>query len=265
MGPRPQQPRVEIEPHQEHVENDADLRDDAEVRRDFAPATRTASPPAKSSPNSDGPSMMPATISPITRGWPKWTNSFPSQRPNSRIATRRPSTWQQDVGLGRRLARASPSRPAAATGVSCSPKCWTTREQPNGDDQHQRIADRQPPGRRRMGVGRKAGIGVAHESFLAASCPDCQDQPSPREPSIDDQDASLWIGHVFLGVRAKVIRSGNGVLSIYGSQAAKSSRPSSRRNSRPSSRRRQGVTKATVIIEKRRGFAKATGRLRGRG
>ena len=38
-------------------------------------------------PSSDGPSMMPATISPITRGCPTYTNSFPIHRPSSKMET----------------------------------------------------------------------------------------------------------------------------------------------------------------------------------
>ena len=116
-----EQAGVELEADQEHVEDDADLGDDAEIRADFAWAARSSSPRARSNPSSDGPSMMPATISPITRGWPKWTNSLPSQRPKSRIATERTEHMQQDVGLGGDARAARGRSVAAATGVSRSP------------------------------------------------------------------------------------------------------------------------------------------------
>ena len=41
------------------------------VGRDIRGQDEVLRRPAKFGPSSDGPSMMPATISPITRGWPK--------------------------------------------------------------------------------------------------------------------------------------------------------------------------------------------------
>ena len=55
---------VQLEPDEEHVEHDAELRDHAERRRD----RRRQNGDDSSAPRSDGPSRMPATTSPMTGG-----------------------------------------------------------------------------------------------------------------------------------------------------------------------------------------------------
>ena len=65
---RAQHAEVELEADQEHVEDDADLRDDAEKRRRIGRAAGTPPPRARARPSSDGPSRMPPTTSPITAG-----------------------------------------------------------------------------------------------------------------------------------------------------------------------------------------------------
>ena len=69
-----EQRRVELEPDQEHVEDDADLGEHAEERRDRR-RQHERRPPGATRPSSDGPSRMPAMTSPITGGWFSFTNS----------------------------------------------------------------------------------------------------------------------------------------------------------------------------------------------
>ena len=60
--------RIELEPDEEHEEDDADLREQAEVAERAAAAGASRTRPGATAPRSDGPSTMPATISPMTRG-----------------------------------------------------------------------------------------------------------------------------------------------------------------------------------------------------
>src|SRR5438477_13187118 len=59
-----------------------------------------AETPGASFPRSDGPSMMPATTSPITGGWWKWRKIAPAPRAAAMIVTSATSTCSMS-GLGR--------------------------------------------------------------------------------------------------------------------------------------------------------------------
>ena len=73
--------RIELEADHEHVEDDAELRDDTERRRGAAPERDSSPPPGATRPSSDGPSRMPDSTSPMTGGWPIAATSRPSSRP----------------------------------------------------------------------------------------------------------------------------------------------------------------------------------------
>ena len=63
-----QQTEIELEADQEHVEDDAELRDDAEERRRVSGQEEGLQPRATRRPSSEGPSRMPPTTSPMTGG-----------------------------------------------------------------------------------------------------------------------------------------------------------------------------------------------------
>ena len=76
-------------PDQEHEEDDADLAEQLQRRPASRRGTGTTARRGRASPSSEGPSRMPATISPITGGWPILRKRLPSRR----AATTMTMTW----------------------------------------------------------------------------------------------------------------------------------------------------------------------------
>ena len=159
-----EQARVELEPDQEHVEDDADLRDDAEIRPDFARQhevhRRGRNPPQERRPEHDAGDdladhpRLAEVDEQLSRASGPAAESPPA--PRARAAGCR--AW-------RRPPAASADRLVAATGVKLLAIVADDQKQADGDDQHQRVADRQPPGRWRVGVGRKGGSVGTHKEI----------------------------------------------------------------------------------------------------
>ena len=108
---RSQHPRVQLQAHQEHVQDHAKLGDDAEERRD----RRREDDGGGLGPDSaqqGGAQEDPPTTSPITGGCPVPRKSGLSSRPMSRTAVRATRTWTRASGLP--PTAAEPLAPGAA-------------------------------------------------------------------------------------------------------------------------------------------------------
>jgi hypothetical protein len=79
-----------------------------------------------SRPSSDGPSRMPATVSPITGGCPNRRSTRLVTRATAITAASASRTWNSVSGDARRLAGPGAGRPAGGTG-SCSPHARIAR------------------------------------------------------------------------------------------------------------------------------------------
>jgi hypothetical protein len=109
--------RLELQANHEHEQDNADLADEMQdvegrLRKDRGePAWRGA-------PSSDGPSAMPAAISPMTDGCP----SRRAAAPKTRAATTMIRIWSRRSGSGDTRERISPaSRRAPPLGYSSAP------------------------------------------------------------------------------------------------------------------------------------------------
>ena len=91
----------------------------------LAGANRKACACGASAPKTIGPRAMPASISPITGGCPKWRNTIARMRAVPRIAT----SWISSSGIvfmrtaRRRQAHRTPAAPWNASGGSCRSRC----------------------------------------------------------------------------------------------------------------------------------------------
>ena len=132
--------RVELQPDEEHVEDDADLGDDAEERRHRRGQAGSADAWGAKRPSSDGPSRMPAMISPMTGGWWKRLKSVPSARATTMTTASASEDVEERVG-GAGLRGRAEARSARVGRAQRQPGRPDDEVEPDRRGEHRRVAE----------------------------------------------------------------------------------------------------------------------------
>ena len=114
-----QQRRVELEPDQEHEEDDAVLAQHLQVGQRLGREERGRDVAGASQPSSDGPRRMPPSTSPITCGCPTARTATPSSRAAARMTTI--STVTTASRCSTRACRSASAQRAPATRAAGAP------------------------------------------------------------------------------------------------------------------------------------------------